>query len=117
MAGATVSYIKDCSSHLKIPKVFKLNQKETVGLGGMSVEYWYSRFPSEISRQHPMPTSAREKSFDPLPAAVIPHSMLTGPRVLPEHTSNLTPYPAYFLMKPGKLRGHPVPLLVLFVQK
>ena len=44
----------------------------------MSIGYWYSCFPSEVSRQHPMPTSAREKSFDPLPAVVIPHSALTG---------------------------------------
>lgn len=79
MAGATVSYKKNDSSHLKIPKVFKLNQKETVRFGGMSVGYWYSRFPSEVSRQHPMPTSVRGKSFDPLPAVVIPHSVLTGP--------------------------------------
>lgn len=72
MTEATVSYKKDSSSHLKIPKVFKLNQKETVGFQGMSIGYWYS---------HPslMPTSAREKSFDPLPAVVTPHSVLTGP--------------------------------------
>ena len=100
----------------KNPQGVQLNQKETVGFRGMSVGYWYSRFPSEVSRQHPMPTSAREIIWPPSSCGD-PPLCANRPLSSSRATSNLTPYPAYFLMKLGKQRGHPVPHLVLFVQK
>lgn len=116
--GVIVSCRKDTYSYLKTPKVLKLNPKRLWVLGcvhELLLLWCHQRCPASIlckylhKRNH---LTVSESGAIFLSLGTNPY-----PTVLPEYASNLTLHIPCFLMKPGKLSGHLVPLLVSCIQK